>query len=821
MSSSSIFCSQGHENSADNRFCRVCGELLVHPQPHEGAIASPSPPQVSDPYCGIMVGQRYQIQRQLGLGGFGRTYLAEDINRFHELCVLKEFAPQVSDPGILKKAEQLFEREAGVLYHLQHDQIPCFRELLRAEMEGIVPATVPTQMRLFLVQDYVNGQTYQDLLEERQHTGQSFTEAEMLQLLQHILPVLAYVHDKGVIHRDISPDNLIQRECDRLPILIDFGGVKQAAMTAVSGTVANSLNETNETNETNKAHGVNEVNEAVAAAPVTIVGKQGYAPPEQMAAGQVSPHSDFYALGVTVLVLMTGQSPYHLLDPNSPGFWQAQLSLSPLFTRVLRKMLAVYPSDRYTTAADIITTLFPSPQPPIIQPAATPAATPTPAPSTARTVAVAPVNQPPATPIPTPISTPIPAPIPAPVPAPSAGSSAPTLAPTNVATQTIPTPGPSPAPRPRPPVPPRTPSRLPAFNLPMPLLTIALVLMLGSASAWVGYSVLPQWFAGLTQTSEDSENNDENGGDLEPSAQFSEAEQQRKANLQEQRDRLGISGRFLVQLTDDSFYEEYPGQRGRALTTDPRDEVWRERWDGMAADWLTQLETLFTPGTRSKLGRYGQADRNQWRTIANSLNVSSRALYDLADAQFFSTFSDRQDDDFLDQPIGQLWHGMVAQQLAQMQSGAILETIQFDPGDYQTTLRQRLQPGQGHVYLLNAQADQLMRLNLNAPRTRLSIYVPRPTDAVPLLLEDSTQQTWSGELPQSGYYEIVVILDHPALSDRASDRAAAVQLTVAVDNVSSSGTTDVTGDSAGSVSGTSAGSTSGGTPTPRPNPTAP
>ncbi|MEB3232879.1 MAG: serine/threonine-protein kinase, partial [Leptolyngbyaceae bacterium] len=410
MSSPSIFCSQGHENLADNRFCRLCGELLAPSQPNGGGNNVPGSNASPDPYYGIVVGQRYRLQRQLGLGGFGRTYLAEDINRFNEPCVLKEFAPQVSDPGTLKKAEQLFEREAGVLYQLQHAQIPCFRELLRAEMEGVLPPTLPSQMRLFLVQDYVKGQTYQNLLEQRQQTGQNFTEAEILQLLRDILPVLGYIHNKGVIHRDISPDNLIQRERDRLPVLIDFGGVKQAAMTAVSGIAEN---------EARMSASISPASISPAPmtpAPMTIVGKQGYAPPEQMTSGRVFPHSDFYALGVTVLVLMTGQSPYPLLDPNSPGFWQTQLSLSALLTRVLRKMLAIYPSDRYATATDILTALFPNAhlpnaQPPIIQPAITTPPLPATPPSTARTVAVAPAH-----PAPVAASTPLaPASIPAPV----------------------------------------------------------------------------------------------------------------------------------------------------------------------------------------------------------------------------------------------------------------------------------------------------------------------------------------------------------------------------------------------------------------------
>ncbi|HEY9888172.1 MAG TPA: serine/threonine-protein kinase, partial [Candidatus Obscuribacterales bacterium] len=227
-----------------------------------------------------LLGSRYRILRELGRGGFGYTYLAEDLNRFNELCVLKEFFPQVNDEAALQKAKQLFEREAGVLYQLNHPQIPKFRELLRVQTNG--------HGRVFLVQDYVEGPTYQELLETRLQGGDRFSEGEVTQLLQQILPVLDYLHSIGVVHRDIAPDNLILRNVDGLPVLIDFGGVKQLA-TAVQQQVG----------------GANVP---------TRLGKVGYAPEEQLASGQVSPSADLYALAVTVLVLLTGQAPEILYD---------------------------------------------------------------------------------------------------------------------------------------------------------------------------------------------------------------------------------------------------------------------------------------------------------------------------------------------------------------------------------------------------------------------------------------------------------------------------------------------------------------------------
>ncbi len=289
-------------------------------------------------YPGITLNNHYRIVRELGHGGFGRTYLAEDAHRFNEPCVLKEFAPQVHGSYALQKSEELFEREAGVLYKLQHNQIPRFRELFRV--------SISDRGYLFLVQDYVPGQTYRFLLDARKRQGLRFIEAEINQLLIQILPVLEYIHSLGVLHRDISPDNLILRLSDGMPVLIDFGGVKQ-----VAATVESLFAEANGT-----------------PAPATRIGKLGYAPVEQMQMGIVYPHSDLYALAATVLVLLTGKEPHQLLDSQTLHWnWRAECSLSPNLSLVLDKMLAQQPSQRYSSAREVMLALSGNPplQPPL------------------------------------------------------------------------------------------------------------------------------------------------------------------------------------------------------------------------------------------------------------------------------------------------------------------------------------------------------------------------------------------------------------------------------------------------------------------------
>lgn len=288
-----------------------------------------------------ILSDRYQVIRELGQGGFGRTYLASDRNRFNERCVLKEFAPKIGGTYALQKAEELFAREAGVLYKLQHPQIPNFRELFQVKENG--------QGRLFLVQDYVEGVTYRDLLKMRLQEGRRFSEEEVISFLLQILPVLDYIHSQGVIHRDISPDNLMLRAWDQLPILIDFGGVKQVVVTVESQFLASEENP-----------------QPVPLA--TRLGKIGYAPHEQMQQGIVSASSDLYALGATALVLLTGKEPQQLIDPQTLNWnWRSEIRVSPKLARVLDKMLAQQPAHRISSATEVLELLqdrpSPSPQP--------------------------------------------------------------------------------------------------------------------------------------------------------------------------------------------------------------------------------------------------------------------------------------------------------------------------------------------------------------------------------------------------------------------------------------------------------------------------
>ncbi|MEM6521115.1 MAG: serine/threonine protein kinase, partial [Cyanobacteria bacterium P01_C01_bin.70] len=137
---------------------------------------------------------------------------------------------------------------------------------------------------------------------------------------------------------------------------------------------------------------------------------------------------------------------------------------------------------------------------------------------------------------------------------------------------------------------------------------------------------------------------------------------------------------------------------------------------------------------------------------------------------------------FIDQPVGQIWQALAFDRVQAITAGDRLEEIQFDSGAFSQSLRDRLAAGEGRIYIINLAADQLMRLNLQVQpgTTQLSLYVPSTDDEVPFLLEDVGDRTWSGQLPQSGYYEIVVV--------NTQDSTLNYALDVSADNVTSTPT---------------------------------
>jgi serine/threonine protein kinase, bacterial len=622
-----LYCPQGHKNPPGNRFCQVCGQEIQQPVTEKLGIEAS--------LLQKLLGDRYRVIKQLGQGGFGRTYLAEDINRFNELCVLKEFAPKLQGASALKKAEELFKREAGVMHKLEHPQIPRFREICRCQ--------VGSETGLFLVQDYVAGQTYRDLLTDRQSRGYRFSEAEGMELLRQILPVLDYIHSQGVIHRDISPDNLILRSSDQLPILIDFGGVKQVAAKAEQS--GNESNESSSGSSENHRPTPQKTPQLI-----TRIGKLGYAPEEQMVLGVVHPHSDLYSLAVTVLVLLTGKEPSALFDTHQMCWaWEQFVSLSPRLTLVLNKMLSRPQGDRFQSAKEVLQALGFWAGP-----------TPTPAVMSAKL----PANQ-----------SNSPTELPPELKAASGGaaSGSPHLDPGKSTAVSLP---------------PRLPdTELTGFpgsqmysNSSSTTLKpsfsqrfwgfwgkILLLLLVGFGAGHAGWGVANYWLQSRGVQNPSNESKLFESDEAKSSEFANKTEAELKTELQERRKALGINNQFFMRLVDQVFYLQYPEQENKTLTMKPEDEIWRSRWHIVGIELLVNLASLSEPA-RNKLGKYKTSDLNKWQAILAQSNLNSSALFEETDAKFFAWFPNLQYEDFINQPIGQVWYAIAFDRFTDLQN---------------------------------------------------------------------------------------------------------------------------------------------------------
>jgi WD40 repeat protein len=257
---------------------------------------------------------RYRPLRLIGWGGFGRTYLAVDTDRLNARCVIKQFAPQSQGTKSFQKAVQLFEQEAIRLNELgEHPQIPT----LLAYFEH--------HQYLYLVQQMIPGRT---LFQELADQG-PFDDIKVRQLLEDLLPVLRFIHEHGVIHRDITPTNIIRHKFDQRLMLIDFGVAKQFS-------------------------------ETILYEPGTRIGTEGYAPIEQLRSGQAYPASDIYSLGATCLHLLTNCKPETLYNPIE-GRWvweeklqQAGCTIHPGLAIILNSMVKDLLSERYQSAQDVL-----------------------------------------------------------------------------------------------------------------------------------------------------------------------------------------------------------------------------------------------------------------------------------------------------------------------------------------------------------------------------------------------------------------------------------------------------------------------------------
>ncbi len=263
---------------------------------------------------GNILQDRYKLIEPLGRTSLGRrTWLATDLTtNLQSLVVVKLLVLTEMQWQDLK----LFEREAKVLQHLTNSKIPRYRDSFQIKQQ-----TDSTFCLWGLVQDYISGDSLQKLLEQ----GKRFTELEVYQIAKQVLQILIYLHGLSppVLHRDIKPSNLILDQAQQV-WLVDFGAVQNQAATLELS--------------------------------FTVVGTVGYAPLEQFW-GRAIAASDLYALGGTLVHLLTGVSPVNLPQHNLRLQFRTQTRANLLLIEWLEKLTEPSVERRFNSAQEAYTEL--------------------------------------------------------------------------------------------------------------------------------------------------------------------------------------------------------------------------------------------------------------------------------------------------------------------------------------------------------------------------------------------------------------------------------------------------------------------------------
>ena len=256
--------------------------------------------------------RHYQVLRTLGKGGMGTTYLAWDsaskVTDVPQLLVIKQMN---ADMAKIPKAQELFIREASILKHLNHAGVPKYYDFFVEDGKK------------YLAMELIHGQ---DLDKRIRSTG-PVTPKQAIAWMVQTCDILDYLHHQQIplIHRDIKPANLMVRSGNNSIVVLDFGAVKE-----------------------------------IGTKPGTRIGAEGFCAPEQER-GQPLTQSDLYAIGPTLIFLLTGENPLKFYRQRGRNF-RFEIKGIPTINDQLRQVIDCVteplPRDRYHTAKDLAQALM-------------------------------------------------------------------------------------------------------------------------------------------------------------------------------------------------------------------------------------------------------------------------------------------------------------------------------------------------------------------------------------------------------------------------------------------------------------------------------
>ena len=266
-------------------------------------------------------GGRYRVLRTLGCGGFGITYLAEQVLAERKVCI-KEFFPKeyynrdedsrsisLGSQGsaeVMGRYKDKFIKEAKTIARLDHSSIIHIHDVFEENNT------------CYYVMEYIEGESLSDIVKRRG----ALTEADSVRYIREAASALEYIHERKINHLDVKPGNIMVRRDDNRAILIDFGLSKH----------------------------YDNAGEQTSSTPVGI--SHGFAPIEQYKQGGVSsfsPTTDIYALGATLYYLVTGSVPPSATDVGEEGLPTLPKHLSSSLCKAIEVSMSYWRKDRPQT----------------------------------------------------------------------------------------------------------------------------------------------------------------------------------------------------------------------------------------------------------------------------------------------------------------------------------------------------------------------------------------------------------------------------------------------------------------------------------------
>jgi serine/threonine-protein kinase len=595
---------------------------------------------------GQVVGGRYRLERRLGEAEEqGPLWLARDLLAGEAPVALRSIPPQLDQA----RARDLWARLQGVL----HPQVPRIGAAI-SEGDG-----------LWLVRDWQAGRTYAELLDARRERQLVFGAGEVLLLLRQLLPVLAALHSQDLLHGDLSPANLLRRDSDGLPVLLDFGLVRGSDGAGPLGATP------------------------------------GYAPPELGRGEPAQPWMDLHALGVVALVLLSGDEPASLLDPVSLDWrWPTALEDEPGLRQRIERLLSRDPSHRFASAGQALVAF---------QQLEMPEST-GPVPRADRTVMLVP---------PAPEQQPDAGHPPAPVPAAAVTESAPE-APGREAPAAAPALAPPPAVTPAPavpaiaaPAPVEPPAPRPRYldkeeaaegGLWPVLIALVLSAIAGTALGW--------WWLGRGRPPAPGP-----ATTTELPSSLPPAEVDQRQQLLNRLRAMQIDRAWFLKLVDASLLAQYPERRGRLPSDALEDAPLRKVWNDLAEEWLARVEQL-PLSLRQRLGSFSAADWDRRRQTLESQGLSSEVLRQLVSDSARNLLPGRLENKMPEEPFRQLWYAAADQ---------ILENVRVESIEVPSRTNQLVSadvPASGaRLFAIRLPAGHALALGVNGtPLLQMSVF---------------------------------------------------------------------------------------------------